>query len=108
MTTSKDQELHMLDFDPKKDQIAKVYIRFRKDMKFLAGLFGRISKGTEAVAVQKHIGDEVWLLDHIDVYLKGRLYFLKKYNRRLSFTYADYKKYTVSTQEKVASEPIHK
>jgi hypothetical protein len=94
--------------DPEKNQIAKLYMRFREDMKFLAGLFGRISKGTEAVAVQKHVGDEIWLFDHIEVYLKGRFYFLKKYNRRLSFTYTDYKKYTVSTEEQVATGSISK
>jgi hypothetical protein len=94
--------------DPQKNQIVKLSIRFREDMKFLAGLFGRISKGTRAVAVQTHVGDEIWLLDHIEVYLKGRFYFFKKYNRRLSFTYTDYRKYTVSTQEKVATESIPK
>ena len=90
--------------DPVKNQIAKLHMRFREDMKFLIGLFGRISKGTEAVAVQKHIGDEVWLFDHIEVFLKGRFYFLKKYNQRLRFTYTDYRKYTVSTEEQVAHE----
>jgi hypothetical protein len=67
-------------------------------------LFGRISKGTEAVAEQRHIGDEIWLLDHIDVYLRGRFYFLKKYNRRLAFSYSDYRKYTVSTKEEVVAD----
>jgi hypothetical protein len=88
--------------DPEYNQIAKLYLRFREDMKFLGGLFGRISKGTEAVAEQRHVGQEIWLLNHIDVRLLGRFYFLKRYNRRLTFSYSDYKKFTVSTEEKVA------
>jgi hypothetical protein len=92
--------------DSQRNQIAKLQMRFRRDMKFLAGIFGRISKGTHAVAVMKPIGDEVWLLDTIELVLKGRFYFLKRYNRRLTFTYTDYRKYTVSTEETVgSSEP---
>jgi hypothetical protein len=87
--------------DSEKNQIAKLQMHFREDMKFLAGIFGRISKGTQAIAVMKHIGDEVWLFDTMEVYLKGRFYFLKKYNRRLSFSYSNYKKYTVNTEETV-------
>ncbi len=92
--------------DPVRNQIAKLHIRFRNEMKFALGLFGRISKGTEAVAEQVHIGDEIWLLDRIDVFLKGRFYFFKKYNRHMTFSYSDYKKYTVSTEEKVATDAM--
>ena len=94
--------------DPERNQIAKLHMRFQKDMKFAWGLFGRISKGTEAVAEQTHIGDEIWLLERIDVYLKGRFYFLKQYNRHLTFTYSDFKKYTVSTEEEVATDGLNK
>jgi hypothetical protein len=94
--------------DPDKNQIAKLYMRFRKDMKFAWGLFGRISEGTEAVAEQIHVGDDIWLMERIDVSLKGRLYFLKKYNRRLTFTYSDYKKYSVSTEEQVVADGLNK
>jgi hypothetical protein len=89
--------------DSEKNQIAKLEMHFREDMKFLAGVFGRISKGTHAVALMKHIGDVVWLFENIDVYLKGRFYFLKKYNRRLSYSYSDYKRYTVNTEETVGT-----
>jgi hypothetical protein len=92
--------------DPEKNQIVKLHIRFREDMKFLGGLFGRISKGTEAVAEQRSVGDEIWVLDKIDVLLRGRFYFVKRYNRRLKFDYSDYRKYTVSTKEVIASEPL--
>lgn len=94
--------------DPERNQIARLYMRFRKDFKFGWGLFGRISEGTEAVAQQMHIGDEIWLLERVDVTLKGRFYFLKKYDRHLTFTYSDYRKYTVSTEEAVATEALHK
>ncbi len=87
--------------DPEKNQIVKLHIRFREDMKILAGLFGRISKGTEAVAEQRSVGDEIWVLDNLDVTLRGRFYFLKRYNRRLKFDYTDYRKYTVTTEETI-------
>jgi hypothetical protein len=88
--------------DPEKNQIVRLHIRFREDMTFLAGLFGRISKGTEAVAEQRSVNDEIWVLDNIEVTLRGRFYFLKRYNRRLKFAYSDYRKYTVSTEETIA------
>ena len=94
--------------DPDRNQIAKLHIRFRNDMKFALGLFGRISTGTEAVAQQVHVGDEIWLLDRVDVFLKGRFYFIKKYNRHMTFSYSDYKKYTVSTEETVATDATAK
>ena len=56
------------------------------------------------VAVMKPIGDEVWHFDKIEVILKGRFYFLKRYNRRLTFSYSDYRKYTVKTEERVIAE----
>ncbi len=90
--------------DPEHNQIAKLYLRFREDMKFVGGLFGRISKGTEAVAELSHVQDELWLLHRVRVRLLGRFYFVKRYNRRLDFTYADYKKFTVTTEEKVATQ----
>jgi carboxylesterase type B len=94
--------------DPGKNQIAKLYMRFWKDAKLAWGLFGRISEGTEAVAEQIHVGDDIWLMERIDVFLKGRFYFLKKYNRRLTFTYSDYKKYSVSTKEHVVADRLNK
>jgi hypothetical protein len=90
--------------DPEHNQIAKLYLRFREDMKFIGGLFGRISKGTEAVAELSHVEDELWLLHHVQVRLLGRFYFVKRYNRRLDFTYSDYRKFTVTTEEKVATQ----
>jgi hypothetical protein len=94
--------------DPEKNQIAKLYMRFWKDAKFAWGLFGRIYEGTEAVAEQIHVVDDIWLMERIDVHLKGRFYFLKKYNRQLTFTYTDYKKYSVSTEEHIVAEGLNK
>ena len=85
--------------DPQQHQIVKLHLWFREDMKFLLGLFGRISKGTEAVPIQKRVGDEIWLLDHVDVKLRGRLYFLKRYRQRITYAYEDYKKTTATAEE---------
>jgi hypothetical protein len=84
--------------DPIQSQIAKLHIIFREDMKFLAGLFGRISKGSEAFAEQHRVGDGLWLLSEIDVSLRARFYFFKKYRRRINMAYSDYKRFTVETE----------
>lgn len=97
--------LHKLEgtvwIDPEEAQIVKLRIRFRENMNFLLGIFGRISKGTEAVAEQRRVGDEIWLLDHVDVDLNGRLYFLKRYRRHVSYRYDHYRKTKVETHESV-------
>jgi len=85
--------------DPQQHQIVKLHLWFREDMKFLLGLFGRISKGTEAVAVQKRVGDEIWVLDNVDVTLYGRMYFLKRYRQRITYAYTDYREVAASTEE---------
>ncbi|MFQ5790313.1 MAG: hypothetical protein ACE5JI_07510 [Acidobacteriota bacterium] len=88
--------------DPGLSQIAKLHMRFRKDMKFLLGIFGRVSTGTEAVAEQRRINDELWVLDSISIQLRARFYFLKRYRRRITYSYTDYQRFTVETEEKVA------
>lgn len=85
--------------DPKQAQIVKLHIIFRKDMKFFLGLFGRISKGSEAVAAQLQAEDGLWLLENITASLEARFYFFKKYRRSIIYSYSDYQKYTVETDE---------
>jgi hypothetical protein len=75
-------------------QIVKLQVRFHKDMNFFLGLFGRVSKGTEAVATQRLVDDDVWLLDRIDVTLRGRFYFFKVYRRQITYSYTDYAKFS--------------
>ncbi len=85
--------------DPKQSQIARLHIVFREDMKFFFGLFGRVSKGSEATAEQWQDENGLWLLDNITVSLDARFYFLKKYRRRIVYSYTDYEKYSVETDE---------
>jgi hypothetical protein len=86
--------------DDQRDQLAKLEIRFRKSLKFLGGVFGRVSEGSHAVAVAS-FNEDLWLLDRIDVSLDARFYFLKKYRQQITFDYHDYQKYTVVTKERV-------
>ena len=85
--------------DPKESQIAKLHIIFREDMKFFFGLFGRVSKGSQAVAEQWQTEDGLWLLHHVTASLDARLYFFKNYRRRIIYSYSDYEKYDVETEE---------
>jgi len=85
--------------DPKQAQIVKLHIIFREDMKFFFGLFGRVSKGSEAVAEQLQAEDGLWLLESITASLEARFYFFKRYRRRINYSYSDYQKYTVETDE---------
>lgn len=86
--------------DDSRDQIAKLELRFRESLKFLGGVFGRVSEGSHALAVASFT-DGLWLLDRIDVTLDARFYFLKKYRQRITYDYHDYQKYTVATKERV-------
>ena len=85
--------------DPEHYQILKLHLRFNKDMNFFLGLFGRVSKGTEAVATQKRVDDDVWLLDNIDVMLRGRFYFFKVYRRQITYSYSDYEKFEMNYED---------
>jgi hypothetical protein len=68
-------------------------------LKFFFGLFGRVSKGSEATAEQWQDESGLWLLDNITATLDARLYFLKKYRRRIIYSYSGYEKYSVETEE---------
>lgn len=87
--------------DPVRNQLAKLEVRFVKDLKFLGGIFGRVSEGSEACAEGWFDGDGLWLLDDIAVSLDARLYFLKSYRQRIEIDYHDYQRYRVDTEEKV-------
>ncbi len=83
--------------DPRRDQLAKLEIRFVKSLKFLGGIFGRVSEGSAASAEGWFDGEGVWLLDEIDVSLNARLYFLKSYRQQIAVDYHDYQRYRVAT-----------
>jgi len=85
--------------DPKQSQITRLHIVFREDMKFFFGLFGRVSKGSEATAERWQDENGLWLLDNITASLDARFYFLKKYRRRIVYSYAGYKRFSVETDE---------
>ena len=85
--------------DPRQSQIVRLHLVFREDMKFFLGLFGRVSKGSEATVEQWQDENGLWLLDNITVSLDARFYFLKKYRRRIVYSYADYERYSVETDE---------
>ncbi len=85
--------------DPRRDQLAKLQVRFVKNLKFLGGIFGRVSEGSEASAEGWFDGEGVWLLDEVAVSLDARLYFLKSYRQRIEIDYHDYQRYRVDTEE---------
>jgi len=87
--------------DPERNQLAKLRIRFVKSLKFLGGVFGRVSEGSEAEAEGWFDGEGVWLLDDIAVSLNARLYFVKTYRQRIDIDYHDYQRYRVDTEEKL-------
>ncbi|HSF18952.1 MAG TPA: hypothetical protein VLK65_25730 [Vicinamibacteria bacterium] len=91
--------------DGGRDQIARLRVRFRENLKFLGGIFGRVSEGSEAFAVGWLAGDELWLLDRIEASLDARLYFLKEYRQEIVIDYSDYERLTVATDESVALSP---
>jgi hypothetical protein len=86
--------------DPERDQLARLQVRFREDLSFLGGIFGRVSKGSEATA-EATLADGLWLLDRIEVRLNARFYFLKRYHQNIVVDYDDYRKFQVETEERL-------
>jgi hypothetical protein len=91
--------------DPRRDQLAKLQLRLVRNLKFLGGIFGRVSEGSVASAEGWFAGkpDEpakgVWLLDEVAISLDARLYFLKSYRQEIEIDYHDYQRYHVDTEE---------
>ena len=90
--------------DAERNQLAKLSFVFTKDLKFLGGLFGSISKGTQATIVAT-MRENLWMLSDTDVSLNARFYFLKRYRRHITIAYDDYRKFHVETKETLTSKP---
>lgn len=90
--------------DPERDQLAKLFLVFTKDLKFLGGVLGGVSKGTEATVIGA-MRENLWMLDSADVALNARFYFLKRYRQRITVAYDDYRKFRVETDETISSRP---
>ena len=90
--------------DAERDQLAKLSLAFTKDLKFLGGVFGRISKGTQATIVAT-MRENMWVLDTADVSVNARFYFLKRYRRHITIAYDNYRKFHVETKETLTSKP---
>lgn len=91
--------------DAERDQLAKLSLAFTKDLKFLGGVFGRVSKGTQATIVAT-MREDLWMFDKVDVSINARLYFLKRYRRHITVDYDDYRKFHVDTEETLTSKPL--
>jgi hypothetical protein len=87
--------------DPARDQLARLDLRVVKSLKFLGGIFGRLSEGSAASARGWFDGEELWLLDDVSLSLDARLYFMKTYRQQIEIDYHDYQRYRVETEEKI-------
>jgi len=85
--------------DPERAQLVKLHARFRESFSLAGGVFGNVSKGSQATAEQKDSRGEVWLLDRITLRVRARLYFLKRYNAVVTTAFGNYRKFTVATEE---------
>jgi hypothetical protein len=81
--------------------LARLDLRVVKSLKFLGGIFGRLSEGSAASARGWFDGEEVWLLDNVSLSLDARLYFMKTYRQQIEIDYHDYQRYRVKTEEKI-------
>ena len=90
--------------DAERNQLAKLSLVFTRDLKFLGGVFGGVSKGTQATVIGA-MRENLWMLDSADVALNARFYFLKRYRRHITVAYDDYRKFHVETEEALTSRP---
>ena len=77
--------------DKTRNQLAKLDIRVREDLKFLGGIFGRISKGSYAI-ITGTLQENIRLFKTVEMSLDERMYFLKRYRQHIAISYENYKK----------------
>jgi len=87
--------------DEQDARIAKLELRFLKDVKMAFGLMASVSKDTETTREWIKVNDEIWLPLRSEMRFKGRMFLAKGYNMKLVNEYSDYKKFSVETTYKV-------
>jgi hypothetical protein len=82
-------------------QVVKAFGEVIDDVTFGWGVIGRLHKGTTAQFERRKINGEVWLPARAEFKATGRALLVRRFSLNSVTTYSDYKKFSVSTSEKV-------
>jgi len=88
--------------DERDSELAKVEIRYFKDVKVALGMLATLGDESESTREWRKVNDEIWLPLRNDTRVKGRAwFFVDGFNMRIREEFSDYKKFTVTTNLKV-------
>jgi hypothetical protein len=79
-------------------QIARLEARLTNSFKVGGGLLASISPSSAFVFEQEKMDDEVWLPSYGEANISARVMLIAKFNRSMTRSYSDYKKYQIDSK----------
>ena len=76
--------------DPESLQIARVQTVLQQDENFVAGLFGRLHRGTSA-DVESQFDGTIWLPQRVTMTVDARMYFIRRIRRRVHYDFLGFR-----------------
>ena len=70
-------------------QVARVRTVLRDEASFVAGLFGRLYRGTSA-DVSSEFNGRIWLPDRVTLTVDARIFFIRRIRRRVHYDFLDF------------------
>ena len=81
--------------DAESRQIARVRTVLTKAENFVAGLFGRLHRGTSA-DVESEFDGELWLPERVTMTVDARMFFIRRIRRRVLYDFLDFRSLSAS------------
>ena len=81
--------------DPVERQVARVRARLTGEENFVAGLFGRLYRGTSA-DVESGFDGRIWLPQRVTMTVDARMYFIRRIRRRVHYDFLGFRTLTAS------------
>ena len=81
--------------DPVERQVARVRARLTGAENFVAGLFGRLYRGTSA-DVESGFDGRIWLPQRVTMTVDARMYFIRRIRRRVHYDFLGFRTLTAS------------
>lgn len=81
--------------DAESRQIARVRTVLTEAENFIAGLFGRLHRGTSA-DVESEFDGEIWLPKRVTMTVDARMFFIRRIRRRIHYDFLDFRSLSAS------------
>jgi hypothetical protein len=89
-------------------QVARLEARLTDSFKMGGGLLASISSSSAFVFEQEKVDDEVWLPSYGEANISARVMLFAKFNRSMTRSYGDYKKYQIDSRYDLSKPPESK